>query len=62
MASGYNWLRRLHAVHARLGEWVWIWRLPTTEKCKVLFWLACHEASPTNLVRFRRSLCTSPVC
>ena len=62
VSSSYWWIyRRMFAVSPSQG-WNWVWRLPTTEKCRFLVWLALHNADPTNLLRHRRGLSANPCC
>lgn len=60
---GYAWL-----VGQRLTQssptfsWKWIWRLPTTEKCRLLVWLICHYALPTSSLHSERGMGNLATC
>lgn len=61
--EGYLWLLNEHRdFDAELGSWKWIWKLPTSEKCKFLIWLICHEALPTNKLRSSRGIGVNLYC
>lgn len=58
--SGYAWLRRNHFLMSDENfTWKWVWRLPTTEKCRFTVRIICHGAPPTNKLRNARGLGSS---
>lgn len=62
-SSDYDWLiQRMGIMEDNQDSWRWVWRLPTTEKCRFLVWLICHDALPTNCLRSSRGLGSSPTC
>lgn len=61
--SGYWWLLNKHRNLSPVQSgWKWVWKLPTTEKCKFLVWLICHEALPTNKMKSTRGVGAQPSC
>ena len=62
MSLGYHQIKSRHGNNLVVNDFLQIWKLQTFEKYKHLIWLAFHGAIPTNDLRFRRSMCNSPIC
>ena len=62
ISSGYWWIYRRMFEVPTSQSWNWVWRLPTTEKCRFLVWLALHNAVPTNSLCHHRGLSATPYC
>ena len=60
--SAYHWLLQNNRLWNYSHNWDWIWHLPVPEKVRLLVWLVCHQALPTNLLRNRRGLALSSSC
>ena len=43
-------------------RWTWIWKLKAPEKIKIFIWKLFHNSHPTNLLRFKRNISSSPIC
>lgn len=61
--SRYMWLlSQQRDLATDLGSWKWIWKLPTSEKCKFLVWLVCQDSLPTNKMRSSRGIGVQSRC
>lgn len=61
--SGYMWLlSQQRGLADDSGNWRWIWKLPTYEKCKFLVWLVCQDSLPTDKMRSSRGIGVQSSC
>jgi hypothetical protein len=61
--SGYIWLLTREKEFREDNSWRFSWKkLRVPEKVKFLLWLIFHDASPTNLLRYDRTLSQSMSC
>lgn len=60
--SVYTWLLHKNRQLDFSVDWKWVWKIPAPEKCRFLVWLMCHDALPTNELRFSRGLASNPLC
>ena len=58
----YHWLTLLHYSLDTSRCWKWIWKILYPKKIRVLIWLICHDAIPTNVFRCWRHVASNPSC
>ncbi|KAE9603128.1 putative reverse transcriptase zinc-binding domain-containing protein [Lupinus albus] len=59
--SRYLWLES-NDVLISYSHWSWLWIILDPEKVKFLFWRSALNYLPTNSLRFRRKISTTPIC
>lgn len=59
-ASGYRWLLDRSRTWVANANWDWIWKVGAPAKLQLLLWQVSHNALPSNSLRHRRGIASSP--